>query len=86
MRNLVNILNHLPTKALTEETSYEVWTCTKPKFDHVHIFICLALVKVSNVYMEKLDARSVTMIYIRKEPRTKAHRLLSQNMGRLYVS
>lgn len=86
MRDRVYILKRLPKKALVGEIPYEAWSGTKPKLDHVRIFGCLAHVKVPNVGVGKLNDRSVAMIYIGKEPGTKAHRLYNQTTGRLHVS
>lgn len=86
VRHLVYILNRLPTKALSGETPYEAWTSVKPKLDHLRVFGCLAHVKVPNRGLSKLDDRSVTMVYIGKEPGTKAHRLYNPNTGPLHVS
>lgn len=86
VRHSVYILNRLPIKALLGETPYEAWSGVKPKIDHIHIFGCLAHVKVPTVRLGKLDDRSEVMVYIGKEPGTKAHRLYNPNTDRLHVS
>lgn len=86
VRYSIYILNRLPTKALNGETPYEAWTGAKTKVDHLRIFGCLAHVKTSNVALGKLDDRSIEMVYIGKEPGSKAHRLFNRNTGRLHVS
>lgn len=50
------------------------------------MFGCLAHVKVQSIGLGKLDDRSVDMVYIGKEPGTKAHRLYNPTTGRLHVS
>lgn len=86
VRHAIYLLNRLPTKTLTGKTPYEVWLGTKPRLNHIRVFGCLAHVKVQSNGLGKLDDRSVNMVYIGKEPGTKAHRLYNPTTGRLHIS
>ena len=86
MIHSVYILNRLPTKALVGETPYEAWSGAKPKLSHIHVFGCLAHVKVLKMGLGKLDDISESMVYIGKEPGTKANRFYNPITGRLHVN
>lgn len=42
--------------------------------------------KIPKVHTGKLDDRSKAIVYLRKEPGTKGHRLFDPNYGKIYVS
>lgn len=86
VRHSVYLLKRLPTKTLKGETPYEAWKGYKPQFEHIKVFGCLAHMKVPKVHTTKLDDRSKLVIYLGKEPGTKAHRLHDPATGKLYVS
>lgn len=86
IRHYVYIFNRLPTRALTGVTPYEVWTKRKPYVGHVLIFGCVAQMKVPSTHLKKLDDRSKCVVYLGKDPGTKAHRLVDPNDNKVYVS
>lgn len=86
VRHSVYILNKLPTRVLKGETPYEAWNGFKPKIDHVKVFGCLTHMKIAKVHTGKLDDRSKEVVYLGKEPGTKAYRLYDPFTGRLHVS
>lgn len=86
VRHSIYILNRVPTRALTGETAYQAWKEEKPRMDHIKVFGCLAHMKIPKVYTKKLDERSKEMVYLGKEPGTKAHRLFDPTTGRVSVS
>ncbi|KAL8096387.1 hypothetical protein AgCh_037375 [Apium graveolens] len=85
-RHAVYLLNRLPTRALTKKTPYEVWKNRKPNVSHVKVFGCVAHMKVPSVYTSKLSDRSKLVIYLGREPGTKAYRLFDPNSKTLHVS
>ncbi|KAL8119156.1 hypothetical protein AgCh_016605 [Apium graveolens] len=86
VRHSTNILNRVPTKVLKGETPYEAWKGMKPDLSFIKIFGCLAHVKVPKERVQKLDGRSTKMVYLGKEPGSKANRLFDPLTGRLSVS
>lgn len=75
VRHSVYILNRFPTRALSKYTPYEVWSGSKPDVSHIRVFGCCAYMKVPSVHVKKLDDRSKYVVYLGREPGTKAHRL-----------
>lgn len=67
-------------------TPYEAWSGKKPHLEHIKIFGCLAYMKVPSVHVKKLDDRSKVVIYLGKEPGTKAHRLYDPDNNKIHVS
>lgn len=86
VKHSVYLLNRLPTKTLKGQTPYEAWNGDKPQLEHIKIFGCLAHMKVPKEHTGKLDDRSNVVIYLGKEPGSKAHRLHEPSTGKLYVS
>lgn len=86
VRHSVYILNRLPTRVLKGETPYEAWKGEKPNLGFIRTFGCLAHMKVPKENIQKLDDRSVKMVYLGTEPGSKAHRLYDPVTGRLNVS
>ncbi|KAL8089889.1 hypothetical protein AgCh_039374 [Apium graveolens] len=86
VRQSVYLLNRLPTRALSDMTPYEAWRGKKPDLKHIRLFGCVAYMKVPQVHVKKLDDRSMTVVYLGKEPGTKASRLYDPVGGRLHVS
>lgn len=86
IRHVIYLLNRLPTKAVSGTTPYEAWSGTQPHVDHIRIFGFLAHMRVPNANLKKLDARSKAVIYLGKEPRTKAHRVYDPKTRSICVS
>lgn len=86
IRHSIYLLNRLPTRAVTGVTPYEAWSGSKPCLDHVRIFGCLTHMRIPNANLKKLDARSKTVIYLGKEPGTKAHRVYDPKGKSIHVS
>lgn len=85
IRHAVYILNRLPTRALSGTTPYETWSGKKPCLDHLHVFGCIAHIKIINTYTKKFDDRCRMVVYLGKEASTKAYRLYDPNFGIVYV-
>lgn len=75
IRHAIYLLNRFPTRAVEGKTPYEVWSSTKPSLDHICIFGCLAHMRLPNVGLKKLDNQSKEVVYLGKEPGSKAHRM-----------
>lgn len=86
VRHSIYILNRVPTKVLKGETPYEAWKGKKPDLSFIRVFGCLVYVKVPKEMVQKLDDRSTKMVYLGKEPGSKAHRMYNPSTGRLSVS
>lgn len=86
MRHSIYILNKLPTKVLKGETPYEAWKERKPDLSYKRVFGCIAHVKIPKEHVRKLDDRSKRMVYLGKEPGSKAHRVFDPTTGCLNVS
>lgn len=81
VRHSVYVLNRLPTRILRGKTPYEAWTGYKPDLSDLRTFGCIAYMKIPSVYTTKLDDRSKPVIYLGKEPETKANRLYDPKGG-----
>lgn len=86
VRQDIYLLNRLPTRVLSGMTPYEAWKGKKPNLEHIRLFGCLAYMKIPQVHVKKLDDRSKAVVYLGKEPGTKASRLYDPIAGRLHVS
>ncbi|KAL8091057.1 hypothetical protein AgCh_040237 [Apium graveolens] len=81
-----NRINRLPTRVVSGITPYEAWCKRKPHLEHIRVFGCLAYMKVPTVNLKKLDDRSLPVIHLEKEPRTKAYRLYNPVTKTVHVS
>ncbi|KAL8119325.1 hypothetical protein AgCh_016736 [Apium graveolens] len=86
IRHSVCILNRLPTRALSGQTPYEVWTGVKPNIGHIRVFSCIAHMKIPSVHTKKMDDRSKRVVNFGKEPGTKAYRLYDPICKQVHVS
>lgn len=86
VRNLIYILNRLPTRALTGQTPYEAWIKRKPEIGNVRVFGCLTYMKTPSVHNTKLDDRSKKVINLGREPGTKGYRLYDPKENRIHIS
>lgn len=86
VRHSIYILNRLPTRAITGITPYEAWCGEKPHVEHIKVFGCTAYMKVPGTNVKKLDDRSKAVIYLGKEPGTKAFRLYDLETRKVCVS
>lgn len=86
LNHSIYVLNRAHTKALKDETSYDIWTGRKPRIEHLRVFGCLAHMKVAKGHLAKLDERSIRLVHLGIEKGTKAYRLLDPDIGKMYVS
>jgi hypothetical protein len=78
----VYILNHSPTKALNDRTSYEAWYGRKPAVSHLRVFGCLTFDKELG-HIGKLDNRSTLGVFIGYAEGSKAYHILDPGTQRV---
>lgn len=86
VRHAVYILNRLPTRALSGRTPYEIWTGNKLDLSYLKIFGSLAHMKIPSTNVRKLDDHSKRVVYLGREPGTKACRLYDPEAKRIWVN
>nr|GEX97580.1 zinc finger, CCHC-type [Tanacetum cinerariifolium] len=86
VRNVIYILNSVPTKALEDITPYEAIRQRKPNLETLRVFGCIAYAKVPSQHLTKLDDRSIKMVYLGNEQGSKAYRLFNPITQRICVS
>ncbi|KAK9076273.1 hypothetical protein SSX86_004606 [Deinandra increscens subsp. villosa] len=86
VRHTVYVLNMLPTKGVKGLTPYEAWKKRKPTVQYLKVFGCIAHVKRITGHLSKLDDRSRAMVYVGKEPGSKAFRLFNPKENKIVVS
>lgn len=83
---MIYILNRLPARAVSGVTPYEVWSRDKPHVEHIRVFGCVVHMKLPTVNLRKLDDRSKAVVYLGKEPGSKAYRLYDPETKAVLVS
>ncbi|GJZ29117.1 zinc finger, CCHC-type containing protein [Tanacetum coccineum] len=86
VRHAIYILNRVPTRALVDETPYEALYNRKPNLENLRIFGCTAYAKIKIPHLQKLEDRSIPMIYLGIEEGSKAYRLYDPKGNRKHVS
>lgn len=86
IRHSIYLLNRLPTRAVEGVTPYEAWSGSKPQLDHLRIFGCLDHMRIPSVNLKKLYSRSKEVVYLGKEPGSKAHRVYDPNSKTICIS
>lgn len=71
--DIVFILNRAPTKSLQNKTPYEAWHGKKPRVDHLKTIGSIAHVKAVGPGIMKLSDRSIKMVFLGYESRTKGY-------------
>ena len=71
------------TRSLDGKTPYEAWYNKKPAVHHLHVFGCVAYMKVTHPHLAKLDPRGLKVIFIDYEPGSKVYRLYDPVGGKL---
>lgn len=86
VRHSVYVLNSLPTRALSRCTPYKAWSRSKPDISHIRVFGCYVYMKIPSIQTKKLDDHSKYVVYIGREPDTKAHHLYDPEEEKMYIS
>jgi hypothetical protein len=82
----VYLLNRSPTKSVHGKTPFEVWHGYKPDVSYLHVFGCVAHVKLTKPHLAKLDDRSTPMVLFGYEPGSAAYRVYDPFGGHVHVS
>jgi hypothetical protein len=82
----VYLLNRAPTKSLKGRTPFEAWHNRKPKVHHLRTFGCIANVKVAGPGVSKMSDRSIKMVFVGYETRTKGYRVYDPISRKLHIS
>jgi hypothetical protein len=83
---MLHLLNRTTSKSLDGKTPYEVWIGSTPTVHHLHIFGCIAHVKVNTPNLKKLADRSRKMIFVGNEPFSAAYMCYDPITRRVHVS
>ncbi|GJQ93189.1 ribonuclease H-like domain, reverse transcriptase, RNA-dependent DNA polymerase [Tanacetum coccineum] len=86
VRHAIYILNRVPTRALVDETPHEALYNRKPNLENLRIFGCTAYAKITIPHLQKLEDRSIPMIYLGIEEGSKAYRLYDPKGNTKHVS
>ncbi|KAL2904103.1 Retrovirus-related Pol polyprotein from transposon TNT 1-94 [Bienertia sinuspersici] len=82
----VHIINRLPIPILDWKTPYEVLHKTKPKYDHLKPFGCLAVASNPSRTKDKFDARGVLCVFLGYPQTQKGYKLLNLSTNVVFVS
>ncbi|XP_021971501.1 uncharacterized protein LOC110866666 [Helianthus annuus] len=86
VRHASYILNRSHTRALQDQTPYEMFNGRKPNLKYLKIFGCIAYAKVMVNHLEKLADRSKPLVYLGNEPGSKAFRLYDPKNRKIVVN
>ena len=78
LKTAAYLLNRVPSKAVSK-TPYELWTGRKSSLRHLHVWGCLAEVRIYNPHEKKLDARTVSGFFIGYPEKSKGYRFYCPN-------
>lgn len=78
------ILNISPTKAVLNQTPYEVWRGNQPRVSHLCVFGCIAYALVNS--RSKLDDKFVKCIFVDYSVQSKAYKLYNPVSGKVIIS
>lgn len=82
----VFLQNRLPTRAVKDQTPFEVWYGHKPSLNFVKIFGCLCFTRVPQINQDKLDKRAMPGIFIGYSTVTKAYKVFQPQTGKIVIS
>jgi hypothetical protein len=82
----VYLLNRSPTRSVEGMTPYEAWHDKKPSVAYLCTFGCIVHVKNTKPMLKKLDDRSIKMVFLGYEPRSKAYRSYDPRTGHVQIT
>ncbi|KAL4335590.1 hypothetical protein GQ457_07G002370 [Hibiscus cannabinus] len=82
----VYILNISPTRAVPNQTPYEVWTGRRPRVSHLRIFGCVAYTLINTPIRSKLDNKALKCVFVGYCNNSKAYRLFNPVSGKIVIS
>jgi hypothetical protein len=62
LKTATYISNRVPSKSVPN-TSYELWTGRKPSINYLHVWGCVAEVKLFNLSLGKLDPKGTKLFH-----------------------
>lgn len=83
---LVHLINRLPTPVLNNITPYEALFGTKPSYDHLKFFGCLAFATNPAFSTDKFSPRGVPCVFLGYPSTQKGYKLLNLITMQLFVS
>ena len=86
VRHVTYLINRCATRTLASKTPYEMFKGSKPNVSHLRVFGCIGYARVSAPHKKKLDDRSIALVHLGTEPKTKAYRLFDPSSKRITVS
>ena len=78
LRTVIYLLNRVPSKAV-RKTPFELWTGMKASLRHLHVWGCVAEVRVYNPQEKKLDSRTISGFFIGYPEKSKGYRFYCPN-------
>lgn len=78
LKTAVYLLNRAPSKAVPK-TPFELWTGRKPSLRHLHVWGCLAEVRIYNPHEKKLDQKIISGFFIGYPEKSKGYRFYCPN-------
>lgn len=86
IRHSTYLINRVATRALNDQTPYEMLRSKRPNISHLRVFGCVGYAKIEGTQLKKLDDRSLMLVHLGTEPGSKAYRLYNPNTRRVIVS
>jgi transposase InsO family protein len=80
------LLNWRKTSSLENKTPQEVWSGIKPTMSHLKVFGSVAYVHILDQKRVKLDDKSLKLIFVRYDERSKAYKLFDSINKKLHIS
>ena len=82
----VFLQNRLPTKAVKDRTPFEAWYGFKPSLTFLKVFGCLCFSYIPQVKRDKLDKKSVPVIFIGYSSVSKAYKVFQPQTENIIFS
>ena len=86
IRHATYLINRVSTRALNDQTPYEMLRSKKPNISQIRVFGCIGYAKIEGAPLKKLDDRSLMLVHLGTELGSKAYRLYNPNTRRVIVS
>jgi hypothetical protein len=80
------ILNRSPTKAVRNQTPFEVWHKRKPNVSHLKVFGSIAYALIPSQSRDKFDEKGEKLIFIGYSDESKGFRLFNPKKDQLLLS
>jgi hypothetical protein len=84
LKTTIHILNRVPSKSVPK-TPYELWTERKPSLNYLRVWGCLAVAKVFNPHIGKLDFKTVSCHFIGYPEKSKGYHFYCSNRHTKFI-